>query len=317
MPNFLALRCVECGRFQVQQQTKKAKFTCPVCGTSQSVLKVYATACRAKTVREVVATLNRQLGELELQDCNQAEDLDSALACGETEPRETADDWVGQASNMWNAFMSTSECSDPDVPTTDTGFTTVLPSQKKRKAHRCTVDHSEKGVRCTKASKGAAQEMRRPGALQAISVGPPVERPAAAHRCIGSRHPHVGPYYVSMASLKEERSQAWAASSAHAHKLESGSGKVGLDTLPDERGANGSRKGCKSGNPGSMFSTHDEVQNCSRSDSQAVGKSVAKVERSEDGAWSKFLPVNAGFSSENRGENFQEDSQSGLFVTAL
>ena len=48
MPSFLAVRCCECKRFQVQQQTKAARFTCPVCGQKQSVLKVFLSGSRAK-----------------------------------------------------------------------------------------------------------------------------------------------------------------------------------------------------------------------------------------------------------------------------
>ena len=67
MPEFIAVACCECRRFQVQQVKKRPTFTCPVCNVQQTVKRVYCRALQARPVREAVAALNKQLGAGEQQ----------------------------------------------------------------------------------------------------------------------------------------------------------------------------------------------------------------------------------------------------------
>ena len=62
MPEYLAVRCVECGRYQVQQRCKDGRFRCPACGARQSVQAVAGVAQQAKPLRELVQRLNMTEG---------------------------------------------------------------------------------------------------------------------------------------------------------------------------------------------------------------------------------------------------------------
>ena len=59
---FRALRCAECGAFQVHLEGKSPKWSCTLCNTKQSLTRVYATGA-AKDVRRVVQDLNAARGE--------------------------------------------------------------------------------------------------------------------------------------------------------------------------------------------------------------------------------------------------------------
>lgn len=59
---FRALRCAECGAFQVHLEGKSPKWSCILCNTKQSLIRVYATGA-AKDVRRVVQDLNAARGE--------------------------------------------------------------------------------------------------------------------------------------------------------------------------------------------------------------------------------------------------------------
>jgi predicted RNA-binding Zn-ribbon protein involved in translation (DUF1610 family) len=60
---YIAVRCFSCNIFQVQQQKKKNVFQCRVCGTKQSVRKVYARAYKAADIRPLVQEYNLKSGE--------------------------------------------------------------------------------------------------------------------------------------------------------------------------------------------------------------------------------------------------------------
>eukprot|EP00045_Choanoeca_perplexa_P007251 m.64215 g.64215 ORF g.64215 m.64215 type:complete len:345 (-) comp13996_c0_seq7:1050-2084(-) len=63
---FLALRCYNCKKFQVQQKKKIPKWTCCICQSKQSVQKVFLSGA-AKDCRSTVQRLNLHQGELEEQ----------------------------------------------------------------------------------------------------------------------------------------------------------------------------------------------------------------------------------------------------------
>ncbi len=62
---FHVLRCFQCRHFQVVQRRKDKKWKCKICGSKQSVIKVFASSDRAKECRLVVQELNMRRGELE------------------------------------------------------------------------------------------------------------------------------------------------------------------------------------------------------------------------------------------------------------
>lgn len=55
---FAAVRCASCGTFQVQASKTVPRFTCTMCGEKQDLMRVYASAAKAKEVRAVVRELN-------------------------------------------------------------------------------------------------------------------------------------------------------------------------------------------------------------------------------------------------------------------
>ena len=58
---FSAAACASCSAFQVVQQTKQRKFTCPLCGTKQSLTRSYRTGS-ARECREAVQALSSAWG---------------------------------------------------------------------------------------------------------------------------------------------------------------------------------------------------------------------------------------------------------------
>jgi hypothetical protein len=69
MPTFLALCCAFCHKYQVQQDKKVKKFTCPCCHQQQSYQRIYAISDKAKDIRLVVQDLNeRHITAAETQD---------------------------------------------------------------------------------------------------------------------------------------------------------------------------------------------------------------------------------------------------------
>ena len=69
MPSFVALCCAFCHKYQVQQDKKVKKFTCPCCHQQQSFQRIYAISDKAKDIRLVVQDLNeRHFTAVEAQD---------------------------------------------------------------------------------------------------------------------------------------------------------------------------------------------------------------------------------------------------------
>ena len=85
MPAFVVLCCYQCKKFQVQQvtnnplssfhhvqlnnrlaskQTKTSKWTCKLCGESQSIKRVYFTSCQASECRPIAQQLSVLAGKV-------------------------------------------------------------------------------------------------------------------------------------------------------------------------------------------------------------------------------------------------------------
>ena len=63
MPEFQVLKCFSCSTFQVQQAKKAGKFKCTMCGTNQTLQKIYAVSSDARDCRQVCMRLNEVRGE--------------------------------------------------------------------------------------------------------------------------------------------------------------------------------------------------------------------------------------------------------------
>ena len=101
MPEYIAVTCCECQRFQVQQVKKKPAFSCPVCNTNQSVRKVYSRAAQAKPIREAVAQLNAQQAAQQAQ--KEAADADPY---SESCSRENSDSCEDSDPNCYGDYDS-------------------------------------------------------------------------------------------------------------------------------------------------------------------------------------------------------------------
>jgi len=62
MPEQVILQCYSCHMYQVQQAKKTAKWTCVICGSKQSILKVHARSATAGELRPTVQRLNLARG---------------------------------------------------------------------------------------------------------------------------------------------------------------------------------------------------------------------------------------------------------------
>lgn len=81
MPSFfVAVRCCECGTFQVQQKGKSKKWRCraPGCGKRQSYVRVYARSGRARDCRGVVQELSYNIGMREEEKMEKAIDAEGS-----------------------------------------------------------------------------------------------------------------------------------------------------------------------------------------------------------------------------------------------
>lgn len=65
---FCAVQCFNCLTFQVQQEKKKPQFKCAVCGTQQTMQRIYGKSSKARDCRQVAMSYNAARGEIAEQD---------------------------------------------------------------------------------------------------------------------------------------------------------------------------------------------------------------------------------------------------------
>ncbi len=113
MPEYLAVRCVECGRYQVQQRRKDGRFRCPACGARQSVQAVAGVADKAKPLRELVQRLNKaEGGRLELAEAR-ARAATTGLRSGDGTGALGAQKRPARPAPDWSAYLGPEE-PEPD-----------------------------------------------------------------------------------------------------------------------------------------------------------------------------------------------------------
>ncbi|CAM9735620.1 unnamed protein product [Chrysoparadoxa australica] len=54
---FLAVQCYQCNQYAVQQQTKGNQWSCCMCGSKQSIVKIFGSSNSAKDIRPLVQQL--------------------------------------------------------------------------------------------------------------------------------------------------------------------------------------------------------------------------------------------------------------------
>jgi len=68
MPEHIVVRCYACQSFQAQQLRKTNDFVCKMCGSKQSVRKIYARSFKAADIRPIVQEYNMKRGEIEEEE---------------------------------------------------------------------------------------------------------------------------------------------------------------------------------------------------------------------------------------------------------
>lgn len=189
MPEYLALRCAECGRYQVQQRRKDGRFRCPVCGTRQSVQAVAGVAHQAKLLRELVQRLNTAEGERR-----------EARAEAVTAPRPEAGaiSWREGVQKRpapdWSAYLAPTEPEEEDEPVVQdqacgfgNRYVTALPAGRR-------ADRPSKRPRVVPVPRASATPGRAPA-----------PRPSPAPRPVSAPRSHRGAPQVSVFPVEEER----------------------------------------------------------------------------------------------------------------
>lgn len=98
---YVCVKCCECLAFQVQIVKKQSNFTCSVCHSKQSILRVFARSNKAKDVREVVQNYNSAYASFEKERTIQDENDETSEYYSETITGVAAQ----VPDRKWSAFL--------------------------------------------------------------------------------------------------------------------------------------------------------------------------------------------------------------------
>lgn len=104
MPDFQVIKCFSCSTFQVQQAKKAGKFKCTMCGTSQTLQKIYAVSSDARDCRQVCMGLNEARGRKDETTADDMADHQSGHFHEQTRASNG-----GQASTNWQQYLEDEE----------------------------------------------------------------------------------------------------------------------------------------------------------------------------------------------------------------
>ena len=121
------VRCCSCLTFQVQQKKKVNKFSCRLCGTKQSLQRIYGQSYKAADLRPIVQDLNMAEGSTREEErrrkleesSSEDEELDGYLRGDKTESvKEKVQE--GLVNSVWNEFKyEDSESEEEHLDSTD------------------------------------------------------------------------------------------------------------------------------------------------------------------------------------------------------
>lgn len=77
---YAVFQCYQCSAFSVNQITKNRKWKCKLCGSQQSIRKIFATSHQPKDLRPIVQQFNEKRGEIEQELMTHNESLESSAA---------------------------------------------------------------------------------------------------------------------------------------------------------------------------------------------------------------------------------------------
>ncbi|ORY40488.1 hypothetical protein BCR33DRAFT_852798 [Rhizoclosmatium globosum] len=140
MPNFQVVRCFQCSAFVVQQEKKSNKWQCTLCGSKQSVTKVYFESHVAGDTRAAVQELNMRRGENEAVRVNLLSESTAPANLTTTKPPSNQSQSQSQSSK-WKQFDDQIDNERDDTQQSDSNIAFVHPASASatsigRKQHR-------------------------------------------------------------------------------------------------------------------------------------------------------------------------------------
>ena len=102
---FHVIRCFSCSCFQVQLSKKSTKFKCTMCGTNQTLQKVYAISSDAKDCRKVCMELNEARGEA--AEAAATATHEDHLSYPDQQP--LASTWGNASRSQWHEYVEDDE----------------------------------------------------------------------------------------------------------------------------------------------------------------------------------------------------------------
>ena len=180
--------CAFCQAFQVQQVKKVAKFSCTLCGSKQSVLRVYAISGSAKDVRGVVQRLNMARGsqaEQPVQQPVQQEPEEEEEGAGEATCPAGAT--APRAPPCWSDYQEPepagTSASAHDDDWGEPGYLTILPdhpgSKRQRGGKARTLGHASASSGGDEDGGGQGSKRSRPLGSKHMQQNQPFVRQAA------------------------------------------------------------------------------------------------------------------------------------------
>ena len=139
---YAVFQCFQCSAFAINQITKNRKWKCKLCGSQQSIRKIYATSAQPKDLRPIVQNLNMKRGEIE-QELNNQEVV-------EEEPKKV----TVPSQSKWTKYNTKQEESESEEED-DIQIVTSMETKKKtsRSAPKPADDEKKKRAAPKKRSK--------------------------------------------------------------------------------------------------------------------------------------------------------------------
>jgi len=117
---YAVFQCFQCSAFAINQITKNRKWKCKLCGSQQSIRKIYATSAQPKDLRPIVQNLNMKRGEIE-QELNNQEVV-------EEEPKKV----TVPSQSKWTKYNTKQEESESE----EDGIQIVTSMETNKKTRR-------------------------------------------------------------------------------------------------------------------------------------------------------------------------------------
>lgn len=99
------VRCYSCGTFQAKQRTKSKKWNCKLCGSKQSLRKVYACSSKAADIRPIVMNLNMARSHQNLEDEADEDESNEQHQTVLLPEDQTEAKMGGNAGSKWDAYL--------------------------------------------------------------------------------------------------------------------------------------------------------------------------------------------------------------------